>query len=162
MTPHNGSASGYVVLIDLRANIVKRMNTEEALTFLTNHQPMPGDLDISDAESAQFAELIEHFESNPDPRCIPLLINAVSKNTGLGMYEHIKFVLIAHSKDQVVPHLREGLLHGNDGVKYRCCWWATDIDAWELEDLIRPLARHDDEDVREAANSFLELKEELN
>jgi len=122
---------------------------------------MPDDFDISDAEGATFAQILEHFESNPNPTCIPLLINAVSKRTGLGMYEHIKFVLMAHKKDDVVPHLREGLRHGHDGVKYRCCWWATDVNAWELEALIRPLARHDDEDIQEAASSFLELKEEL-
>jgi hypothetical protein len=140
---------------------VARMKTEDAIAFLKSHQPMPSDHEITDAEGAAFSEIIKHFEQNPDPRCIPLLIGAVSKNTGLGMYEHIKFVLMAHSKDEVAPHLRYGLCHGNDGTKYRCCWWACDVDAWELEDVIRPLVDHEDEDIQDAASTFLELKEDL-
>ena len=137
------------------------MRTEDALEFLKARQPMPGDAEISEEEGATFARIIKHFEANPDPRCIPLLVGAVRKTTGLGMYEHIKFVFMAHPKDAVVPHLREGLRHGNDGTKYRCCWWAIEMDAWELDDLIRPLADHGDEDVQDAARTFLELKEEL-
>ncbi|MBN1852086.1 MAG: hypothetical protein JW829_05150 [Pirellulales bacterium] len=137
------------------------MKTDDAISFLESHQPMPGDHEISDEEGETFAEIIKHFEKNPDPRCIPLLIGTVSKNTGLGMYDHIKFVLMAHAREDVILHLREGLLHGNDGTKYRCCWWATDMDAWELEEVIKPLASHEDEDIQDAANAFLELKEEL-
>lgn len=137
------------------------MKTDHAIAFLNAHQPMPSDHKITDSEGAIFAEIVKHFEENPDPRCIPLLVGAVSKSTGLGMYEHIRFVLMAHSKAQVVPHLQEGLCHGNDGTKYWCCMWACDMEAWELEDLIRPLVNHVDEDVRETARIFLELKQEL-
>ena len=137
------------------------MKTDDALRFLKTHQPMPGDLDITDEEGIMFSDILKHFEKNPDPGCIPLFINAVSKSTGLGMYEHIKFVLMAHQKEDVVPHLREGLCSGNDGVKYRCCWWAIDMDAWELEDLIKPLANHEDEDIQDAASAFIEMIEEL-
>ena len=122
---------------------------------------MPGDPDISDEEGCVFTAIIEHFQKSPDPRCIPLLINAVSKNNALGMYEDINLVLMAQSKEAVVPILREGLRNGNEGVKYRCCWWAADIGAWKLEDAISPLVNHDDCDIREAATSFLELKSEI-
>ena len=122
---------------------------------------MPSDWDITEAEGETYASILEYFEQHPDLRCIPLLIKSVSKETGLGMYEHIKFVLMGHGKAEVLPHLREGILHGSPGVKYRCCWWATDVDAWELADIIRPLAESDDEDVRDAAAAFLELRDEI-
>ncbi len=122
---------------------------------------MPDDTEITDEEGSTFADIIEHFESNPDRRCIPLLVGAVSENTGLGMYEHIQFALLAHAKADVIPHLREGLRHGNNGTKYRCCWWAIDLDAWELEDLIIPLADHSNEDIRDAARAFIESRGEL-
>lgn len=137
------------------------MTSDEAIAFLEQHQPMPSDFDITDAEGEMYANLLKHFEDCPDDRCVPLLINSVSADTGLGMYEHIKFVLMAHSSDAVIPHLREGLLHGSTGVKYRCCWWAADVDAWELEPLIRPLLQHENEDVHESASAFLELRDEL-
>ena len=96
---------------------------------------MPSDSAITDEEGAAFAEILEHFEAQHDERCIPLLIHSVSPDTGLGMYEHIKFVLMAYPGEQVVPHIRRGLVDGNDGVRYRCCWWAADVGAWELLDL---------------------------
>ena len=96
---------------------------------------MPFDSAITDEEGEAFAEILEHFEAQHDERCIPLLIHSVSPDTGLGMYEHIKFVLMAYPGEQVVPHIRRGLVDGNDGVRYRCCWWAADVGAWELLDL---------------------------
>ena len=77
------------------------------------------------------------------------------------MYEHIQFVLMAHPHEQVFPHLRRGLMDGNDGVRYRCCWWAADVRAWELIDLIQPLTTHPDGDIRDAAVAFVELWSEL-
>ena len=137
------------------------MDTERALSFLRAHQPMPSDHTITDEEGATFAAILEHFETEHDERCLPLLIHSVSPDTGLGMYEHIKFVLMAHPREQVVPHLRRGLADGNDGVRYRCCWWAVDVSAWELVDLIQPLTVHSDEDVRSAAQAFMELRDEI-
>ena len=78
------------------------------------------------------------------------------------MYEHIKFVLMAHPLEQVTPHLRRGLTEGNDGIRCRCCWWATDISAWDLIDVIQPLTAHSDEDIRSAARIFVDFRDELN
>jgi HEAT repeat protein len=137
------------------------MDTELALAFLKAHQPMPSDAAISDEDGATFAAIVKHFEATLDERCIPLLIHSVSPNTWLGVYEHIKFVLMAHPCERVIPYLQRGLLDGNDGVRSRCCWWAADVSAWELVDLIRPLTAHPDEDVRGAAQAFIELRDEL-
>ena len=137
------------------------MNTEQALKFLEAHQPMPSDLTITDEQGATFAAILEHFQVELDERCIPLLIHSVSPDTGLGMYEHIKFVLMAHPREQVVPHIRRALLDGNDGVRYRCCWWACDTDAWELIDAIQPLANHPDEETKTSAQMFIGLRQEF-
>lgn len=137
------------------------MNSEEAIAFLRQHQPMPSDFDITNEEGETFARILKHFQSHVDDRCIPFLIRSVSTDTGLGMYEHINSVLIFHSRDAVVPHLRDGLLDGSAGVKYRCCWWAADVDAWELAPLIEPLLTHENEDVRESAAAFLQLRDDL-
>lgn len=137
------------------------MDTEQALSFLRERQPMRSDHEITDDEGSMFAAILKHFETNPDERCIPLLIHSVSPGTALGMYEHIQDVLMAHPREQVIPHLRRALAAGNDGVCYRCCWWAADVGAWELVDLIQPLTAHSDEDIRSAAQAFVELKDEI-
>ena len=122
---------------------------------------MPPDDIISDEECDTYCKLLDWFTQNPDARCLHLLINSVSKNTTLGMYEDISSVILAHERKDVIPHLVTGLNDGNDGVKYRCCWWATDVDAWDLAPHIDALSEHVDEDVRNAALAFLELKKEL-
>ncbi len=136
------------------------MKTEEALVFLKEHQPMPADVDIAQSQCDCFCGVLEHFRNDPDERCIPLLINCVSNSTGLGMYETIGDVLVKQNREKVVLNLTAGLTNGSDAVKYRCCWWATDIDAWDLEDLVWPLTKSQDEDLSEAAAYYFRLKHE--
>lgn len=137
------------------------MNAEQGITFLQAHQPMPADEEITEEEGRTFAALLNYFEASPDPRCIPLFVNAVSPRTRLGMYNHIGFVLLAHPREQVIPHLRAALVQGNTVVRFRCCEWACDCDAWELVDLVRPLLSDPDEDVRNAARIFMECRAEV-
>jgi len=137
------------------------MSTDDYLAFLAAHQPMPRDADITDDEGTTFIAALKHFEMHPDARCIPLLINSVSQDTGLGMYEHITFALLAHPRDAVLPHLERGLRSDQLGVIYRCCWWSTDFHAWEFAPLVRAcVVTSSDEDIREAAKAFLELAEQ--
>ena len=136
------------------------MTTDYYLAFLKAHQPMPGDADVTDDEASVFAAALKYFEAQPDVRCIPLLINSVSQDTGLGIYEHIKFTLMAHPRDAVLPHLERGLRSEQLGVVYRCCWWSADFDAWEFAPLVRSVMTHSDEDVHGAATAFLELADE--
>lgn len=133
------------------------MDAEAALAFLRQRQPMPSDAAITAMEAETFASLLKMFEARPDSRCIPLLIKSVSETTGLGMYEHIGFVLQAHPRADVIPRLREGLISGNAGTKYRCCWWAADAGAWELEPQVRQCLEQGNENIRDAAEAFLEL-----
>jgi len=144
-------------VFDRQAAVLAKMNTEEYLSFLEARQPMPGDAVSTESEGDTLARALKHFQAHPDPRCLPLLVNAVSKNTGLGMYEHIKFTLLAHPRNLVLPHLQRGLHSSEAGVVYRCCWWCCDFDAEELTPDVRALLTHTDEDVRIAASSFLGL-----
>ena len=136
------------------------MKTEDALQFLRDRQPMPSDHAITEEEGRIYASVIRHFERKPDSRCVPLFIGSVGNQNGLGMYEHIKFVLLRHGKEDVVPHLAEALRKSNDEVRARCIWWACDIEAWELSDEISSLRHSTDRDVRDAAEVFLELRNE--
>ncbi len=134
------------------------MTADDAIAFLNLHQPMPSDFEITDEEGGIYAAILKHFEARPDSRCIPLLIRSVSAETGLGMYEHIKFVLLQHRREEIVPHLRDVLRSGTDAQKTRCCWWAADIGAWDLSAEIESLCNSTDEDLRDAANAFIELR----
>jgi len=136
------------------------MTTEEALRFLEQNQPMPSDARITQEECDLYLESLCHFEKNPDERCIPLFINSVGVDTGLGMYEKIGDVLLAQDRSAVISALKSALSSSNESVKYRCCWWAADLDIWEISDLIWPLRGSQNEDLREAAESYIKLRHE--
>ena len=122
---------------------------------------MPSDEKITQDECDKFIEAINFFKNHQSNECVPLFIFSVSEETGLGMYESISDVLMAQDKEIVKKYLRLGLQTGNDGVKYRCCWWASDIDAWDLEQEISLLINHANEDIRDAAKAFVQLKSEF-
>ena len=136
------------------------MSAEESLKFLESNQPMSGDNDITQEQCDFFVSALKHFLHNPDERCIPLVINCVSADTGMGMYETISDVLLKQSREQVVDSIRDALKSGTDAIRYRCCWWAIDIDAWDLEEFIWPLRKSSNEDLSEAAKYYLKLKHE--
>ena len=133
------------------------MDPEKAIAFLQSHQPMPSDRVISSDEADTFIAILRLFAENPDSRCIPLFIRAISKDTTLGMYESIEDVLLLQPREAVVSELRDALQHGTLGQKYRCCWWAAGLGAWELFEFVAPLANSHDKDVAEAAQSFVML-----
>lgn len=129
---------------------------DDYLDFLRAHQPMPPDEAVTAEQCDAFVAALRHFESHPDPRCLPLFVGAVGRGTGLGMYEDIPLVLRAHDPAQVAACLRVGL-EGTSEVQSRCCWWAADVEAWELAAVVRPLAGRPDPDVRAAAQAFLDV-----
>ena len=136
------------------------MTTEAAIAFLEQRQPMPSDFDISKEECDTFVAILKQFESAPDVRIAPFLIGAVGPETGLGMYEDIRFVLMRLPKEEVIPHLLTALKSTSAEVQARCCWWACDIEAWTLRGEIAALVSLADEDVRFAASTFLEAHDE--
>ena len=112
---------------------------------------MPSEHKINDHEAQQFCEIIELFQKTKNDQCISLLINAVSTETGLGMYEDIRFALQFQNHEMVIPALADGLKSTDPGRASRCCWWAIDIEAWELKKQIEPLLFSQNEDVKESA-----------
>ena len=136
------------------------MNIEESIIFLKMYQPMPDDNDINEKEAETFFNIIKLFEKETDERCIPLLINSVSENTGMGMYENIRFALQNQKREIVINNIRNGLRSNNPGVVYRCCWWAVDLDAWDLIDVIEPLLFNENVDIKDAAEAFVNLRNE--
>ena len=97
------------------------MKIEEAINFLAERQPMPSDHQITEHEAQQFCEIIELLQKTKNDQCIPLLINAVSEKTGLGMYEDIRFALQYQNHEMVIPALAEGLKSNDLGRVSRCC-----------------------------------------
>ena len=134
------------------------MNIRQALTFLEHHQPMPNDQEVTQNLCDSFVECMQFLKENPESKSVVLLINSVSEYTGLGMYEMISDVLIKQERSVVLFALKKALNQGNDAVKYRCCWWAIDLNAWCLIKEISALATSCNNDLSDAAQAYVELR----
>jgi hypothetical protein len=129
------------------------MTTAEAIEFLRAHQPTPSDHAITDAEGRMFAEILKHFEAHLDEACIPLLVGSVSADTGLGMYQHIRFVFHRFPLTTVGPHILAALRNADARVRAWAVDWALDCP-WP--DLQRICASSEDEDAHELAEAAIE------
>jgi len=137
------------------------VTSAEALDFLRLHQPMPSDHSITAEVADGFIEVLKCLETQPIAEAIPLLIGTVTEETGLGMYEHIKFVLMRFPADVVAPFLIAALEHQNPGRRYRAAWWACDSPSKVLIEPLRSLiSKETDEDIIFAATTALEVCEE--
>src|SRR5260221_8075640 len=119
------------------------MTSSEALAFLRAHQPMPDDKVISHEDAESFIAALDVLEKMPTPEAIPLLVGAVSNATTLGMYEHIKFVLMRFRPSQVAPSLAVALRDPESGRRYRASWWASDCPCIELVEPLQDLLAHE-------------------
>lgn len=133
------------------------MNEKELLEFLKSMQPMPDDADITQQQCDTFIEAINFFKHHQCNECIVYFIFCISENTGLGMYENISDVLMAQERSCVIKYLRQGLSSNIGSVQYRCCWWAIDINAWDLTPEIQALKEHSNEDMQDVISLFFEL-----
>jgi hypothetical protein len=131
------------------------------LQFLTEHQPMPSDREVSEEECSSFVEAIEYFKTNTNPECVALFLGTISNNTSLGMYESIEQVLANQSRETVKFEIAKSLKSHNEPLIYRCCSWAAGLGLWELINEIKPFVSHANEDVALSATDFVELKSEL-
>lgn len=112
------------------------MTNEEALDFLKAHQPLPDD---------PGEELLQRLRSatfclfqNPDPACIPLLLNALARWDDWSLYDSVQSVLRQFKPAEVVPHLRAGLDHQREVTR---SWSADTARFFPHPLLVEPLGR---------------------
>jgi HEAT repeat protein len=132
------------------------MDTEEALAFLSRHQPLPPDAGWTDELAERYAEVRDYFAHSPDPRCIPLLLNSFGQGSGFGNYQLVEDVMAQFPADLVVPNLVEALRHGTPSVRYWCAQIAAYFPESRLVGPLRDLLMTGDEDSQLAAVTALE------
>ncbi|MEN9284179.1 MAG: hypothetical protein RLZZ179_1672 [Verrucomicrobiota bacterium] len=132
------------------------MTTDEALSFLRTHQPLPPTSEVSDALLRRFDEVRRLFAETPDERCVTLLLNAFGQGDGHGVYQLVEDTILAHDRDTVIAALRQSLLNRAGSVRY----WSAQIAAnYHAPELVTPLVQiltEGDPDERMAAVTALE------
>lgn len=130
------------------------MNTEEALQFLRENQPLAPD-DQLDDRIKTFEEVRQFFEEHIDPRCLELLLNAFGDGSGFGVYGLVEDTIRMYPPELVVPILQRTLRSPIKSIRY---WNAQIAESFPHESLVEPLARmleEEDPDLRWAAATAL-------
>lgn len=112
------------------------MTKEKALQFLTDHQPMPRELDVDDETIGTFDDVRQFFLANPDKACIPLFLGAFAPDSGCGVYQMVEMIFWKFEPADVIPHLIAGIRGQTPGAR---SWSAEIASAFPSPELIEPL-----------------------
>jgi HEAT repeat protein len=130
---------------------------DDALQFLRDHQPLPPTDSLSDDILRQFDEVRKFFISNPDARCVSLLLNSFGKGDGHGVYQLVEDTILAFPDEVVVPALEGSLRNPAGSVRYWSAQIAANYPRQELAEPLMDLLKHGNLDERIAAVTALEL-----
>jgi hypothetical protein len=123
------------------------MNHEEAFRFLRTHQPLPPDTSLDEETIGRFHAVCKFLAANPDPECIPLVLNAFGEWGAFGVYQLCDDVLRAYPQSVLTPHLVAALSSPHRSVRYWAAHWTMQFTAPELVGpLVQLLASEDDDD----------------
>ena len=127
------------------------MTREEALQFLRDHQPMPGELELEQETISTFEDVRQYFLANPDKACIPLFLGAFAPDTGFGVYQMVEMIFWKFEPADVIPHLIAGIRGETPGAR---SWSAEIASGFPSPELIEPLTEalaEGDPDLTDAA-----------
>lgn len=132
------------------------MTTKEALQFLSEHQPMPPDQELTERDIALYNAAREVLFHDSEESSLPLILNSFGDGAGFGVYQLVEDVIARHPPTVVVPHLIRALGSPHRSVRY---WNAQIASRFPSTDLIEPLVRlleERDHDLSYAAVTALE------
>ncbi|WP_343616650.1 HEAT repeat domain-containing protein [Flavobacterium sp.] len=133
------------------------MNTELAIQFLENHQPMPSDEDLSEKLIQTYDEIRRHFLKVPDKRCISLFLNSFGNIDGFGVYQLVEDVILQFQKEDVIPILIKTLKSDYYSVRYWCAMISANYPSLELLSTLKNLLYEDDFDIKAASLTSLSM-----
>ena len=138
------------------------MNTNEAINFLSKHQPMPADSVLTQEIIDQYDNVRKYFIEHPDIKAIPLFLRSFGDGNGWGVYQVVEDFFYKCPRDEVVLAIKSVLEDETipDSVRY----WTTQAAAAFSDDILRTgialsLASAN-EDIKEAALLALEVLDE--
>ncbi|MDW6001942.1 hypothetical protein [Vibrio mangrovi] len=138
------------------------MNTEDALYFLSQNQPMPPDDLLSQELIDKYDEIRKYFIKKPDDRSIDLFLRSYGEGDGWGVYQLVEDLLYQFPHDIVVKKIKNVLEDTNipNSVRY----WVTQVAAAFndkiLIDGLNISLSSDDVDIKEAAEIAINMMSE--
>lgn len=135
------------------------MTTDGALQFLSNHQPMPSDKDLTEELINQYDSVRCYFISHPDDRAINLFLRSYGDGDGWGVYQLVEDFFYKCQLEKVKQEIKNVLEDITIPKSIR--YWVTQVSAAFCDNsMINGLKislNSDDVDIRDAAESALDI-----
>ncbi len=138
------------------------MDTEEALDFLSQNQPMPSDAILSQSEIDRYDEIRRYFIKNPDVRAISLFLRSYGDGDGWGVYQLVEDFFYQCNSDDVKKEIKNVLEDESipDSVRY----WVTQVSAAFSDEMLRTgleiSLESENPDIKEAAEIAISILDE--
>lgn len=140
------------------------MTKENALNFLSRHQPMPSDENLTQDIINEYDEVRKFFIKNPDKRAIELFLRSYGEGDGWGVYQLVEDFFYQCSDIDVKKEIKKVLEDRtiSDSVRY----WVTQTAAAFNDEMLRNgleiSLQSKNIDIKDAANDAIELLDEQN
>lgn len=138
------------------------MTVDEALSFLSDHQPMPSDEQLTQNLIDKYDEVRKFFISRPDNRAIKLFLLSYGEGDGWGVYQLVEDFFYRCNDNDVKHELKEVL--ENKTIPNSVRYWSTQMAAAFSDEKLRKglevSLQSENSDIKYAAEMALDILNE--
>ncbi|PIT58700.1 hypothetical protein [Snodgrassella alvi] len=111
------------------------MTKDDALNFLSRHQPMPSDKDLTQDIIDKYDDVRKFFIKNPDRKAIELFLRSFGEGDGWGVYQLVEDFFYQCYDIDVKKEIKKVLedITIPDSIRY----WVTQIAAAFSDEILR-------------------------
>jgi hypothetical protein len=138
------------------------MTKDRALKFLSMHQPMPADCDLTQEIIDEYDDVRKFFIEHPDKEAITLFMRSYGDGDGWGVYQLVEDVFFKCNFDDVVLSIQK-ILEDSLVPKSVRFWVTQHAGAFPDKRLLKGVnisLESDDEDTRDMALMALDFIQE--
>lgn len=138
------------------------MTKEDALNFLSRHQPMPPDKHLTHDLIDKYDDVRKFFIENPDQKAIKLFLKSYGEGDGWGVYQLVEDFFYQCSDIDVKKEIKEVLedITIADSVRYWLTQTATTFNDETLINGLEISLQSKNTDIKDVANMAINLLDE--
>ena len=135
---------------------------EDALNFLSRHQPMPSDNNLTQEIIDEYDDVRKFFIKNPDKKAIELFLRSFGEGDGWGVYQLVEDFFYQCSdtdgKNEIKNVLEDITIP--DSVRYWVTQTAADFNDEMLRNGLEISLQSKNIDIKDAAKDAIDLLDE--
>lgn len=114
---------------------------DDALAFLAAHQLIPSEDELGPDDFDAYCDVLTFLEDNPDPCCVPVLLNSIGPRSSAAICKAIAGVLRNQDAETVKRHLVDALVSRKKGLVEWAATYVLDRPAVEFVEPLRLILR---------------------